>query len=94
MTREQFKKLLPTVEEIEQAAKDKKLNELSPVFVRGAMWALLDYTLPKFPDFTEVEMEAIEMYKESPLSAALFLKNRTKKSLNEAREFLQKNQTT
>jgi ribosomal protein L7/L12 len=92
MNRNEFKNMLPDVEEIEQAAKDKNLNELSPVFVRGAMWALLDCLLPKFPDLTEDEKFAIELYNKDKLQALKYLMHETGRGLKEANDFLQQNQ--
>lgn len=86
MKRNEFIKLLPTGDEKVQA---NKYN--SSFWLAGVEWAL-EYLTSKFPDFTEDEKFAIELYNEDKLQALKYLMHETGRGLKEANEFLKENQ--
>lgn len=89
MNRNEFIKLLPTEEEKAKLA--IKGTYEGDIFLGAIAW-LTDYLTAKFPDFTEDEMKAIEMYRTTPLAAVNYLRNTSDRTFKEANEFLQQNQ--
>lgn len=96
MNRNEFKKMLPSVEEQGCMAglsclKSKKEDFNSDSYYKGLHDAL-DYLIAKFPDFTKEEMKAIELYESSKLCATNHLYNNSNRTYEECEMFLNENQ--
>lgn len=97
MNRNEFIKLLPTEEEINTKTEKIFIGKsiktvLHERYYQKGFRDALDYITAKFPDFTEDEMKAIEMYKIDPSRAVNYLWQRTNLKPNEVKEFLKENQ--
>lgn len=97
MNRKEFKKLLPTEEEINTKTEKIFIGKsiktvLHERYYQKGFRDALDYLTAKFPDFTEDEKFAIELYNEDKLQALKYLMHETGRGLKEANEFLKENQ--
>ena len=99
MNRKEFKKLLPTEEEINTKTEKIFIGKsikfdtvLHERYYQKGFRDALDYLTAKFPEFTEDEKFAIELYNEDKLQALKYLMHETGRGLKEANDFLQQNQ--
>lgn len=96
MNRNEFIKLLPTELEGKELAEIAENEFNSPEFSHHSFFygmnTIIEYLKAKFPDFTEDEKFAIELYNKDKLQALKYLMHETGRGLKEANDFLQQNQ--